>query len=160
VKKATSNSKVVFSLFFGLKPLICVYKILYIVGQIFLSDGGKRRIRAQWPHLRVSLSCSLVFLRCRQRLSVEQRAPAVRTWYMDMLNLFKSKCRNSEIDGERRDAAWGRFLPHERLNMDQSPLAFCGGHKDTYESINADTVWVSQPSEGLMKRAASLHLTI
>ena len=47
---------------------------------------------------------------------------------------------------------WGRLLPKQRFNVDQSPLPFANDVKKTYEQITPGDkdnqnkkVWVSQP---------------
>ena len=54
---------------------------------------------------------------------------------------------------------WGRFLPKQRFNVDQSSLPFAIDVKKTYEQIipgdkdnGYKKVWVSQPYSGVDKR--------
>ena len=44
--------------------------------------------------------------------------------------------------------------------MDQVPLPFVSGQEKTYEVSGSKQVWVSQPSSGLDKQQATLHLCI
>ena len=63
------------------------------------------------------------------------------------------------------DERWGRFLPEQRLNVDQVPLPFVIDKKTTYEvpcgrgkERRDHRVWVAQPGSGLDKRQATLQL--
>ena len=51
------------------------------------------------------------------------------------------------------DRKWGRFLPNQRYNVDQSPLPFAFTTKRTYKMIKKGDryhkVWISQPGSGL-----------
>ena len=60
---------------------------------------------------------------------------------------------------------WGRFLPKQRFNVDQSPLPFAIDVKKTYEQIirgdkenRNNRVWVCQPFSGADKRQCSLNI--
>ena len=59
---------------------------------------------------------------------------------------------------------WGRFLPEQRFNVDQSPLPFCVNMKKTYHKFDEgkshrhDKVWISQPGSGLDKRQCTLQV--
>ena len=60
------------------------------------------------------------------------------------------------------DANWGRFLPCQRFNLDQSPMPFVVDSKKTYEIIepgaNHQKTWISQPASGLDKRQCTLQV--
>ena len=62
------------------------------------------------------------------------------------------------------DAKWGRFLPSQRFNVDQSPMPFAIDSKRTYhlyepgEDQNKSKVWISQPGSGLDKRQCTLQI--
>ena len=60
------------------------------------------------------------------------------------------------------DKKWGRFLPTQRYNVDQSPLPFAFNTKRTYEMIKKGDryhkVWISQPGSGLGKRQCTLQV--
>ena len=60
--------------------------------------------------------------------------------------------------GENYNPVYGRFVPAQRYNMDQSPLPFAIGTKKTYDCIEPKNkenryknVCVSQPAPGLKK---------
>lgn len=55
--------------------------------------------------------------------------------------------------------AWGRFAPRARYAGDQVPLPFVCGLNMTYEDVGEKSVEISQPSDGLEKRQATMHLT-
>ena len=61
------------------------------------------------------------------------------------------------------NSKWGRLLPKQWFNVDQSPLPFAIYVKKTYEQITPGDkenrnkkVWVSQPYSGADKRQCSL----
>ena len=62
------------------------------------------------------------------------------------------------------DAKWGRFLPNQRFNVDQSPLPFAIARSRTYEEgrpcgeSRNHKVWISQPGSGLEKRQCTLQI--
>ena len=68
-------------------------------------------------------------------------------------------CTGSNDDHHSK---WGRFLPKQRFNVDQSPLCFAIDVKKTCEQIKPvekkKKVWVSQPYSGADKRQYSLNV--
>mmetsp|Transcript_2977 Transcript_2977/g.5996 ORF Transcript_2977/g.5996 Transcript_2977/m.5996 type:complete len:325 (-) Transcript_2977:248-1222(-) len=54
---------------------------------------------------------------------------------------------------------YGRFPPRCRYSGDQVPLPFIVGNNSTFENTGATSVQISQPSDGLEKRQATMHLT-
>ena len=60
------------------------------------------------------------------------------------------------------DKKLGRFLLHQRLNVDQSPLPFAISTKRTYEMVKKGDryhrVWITQPGSGLEKRQCTLQI--
>ena len=66
---------------------------------------------------------------------------------------------------DKYDLKFGRFLPTQRFNVDQSPLPFAINTKTTYEHVEPKNpenrhkkIWVSQPGSGLDKRQCSLQV--
>ncbi|MEO0683927.1 MAG: hypothetical protein AAFY76_02490 [Cyanobacteria bacterium J06649_11] len=64
---------------------------------------------------------------------------------------------------DQYDPKWGRFVPKQRFNVDQSPLPFAVETKRTYEIIEKKQsknhkVWISQPGSGLDKRQCTLQV--
>ena len=54
---------------------------------------------------------------------------------------------------------WGDYKPHQRLNIDQSPLPFAIECKKTYDIPDKDEkVWVNQPTPDAGKRFCSLNI--
>ncbi len=54
---------------------------------------------------------------------------------------------------------WGRFQPHQRVNVDQTPLGFISGLQDTYDYKGSKEVWISTPNgAGLEKRQCTLQI--
>ena len=96
-------------------------------------------------------------LRARQRnrrRSKESFRKELQKWHQTTRERLVRKGLN-----DRYDAKWGRFLPKERFNVDQSPLPFSMNVKKTYEQIEKGNpekrnhkVWISQPGSGLDKR--------
>ena len=62
------------------------------------------------------------------------------------------------------DSKWGRFLPAQRINVDQVPLPFAIDRKTTYEpkvtkeNRKDHKVWVANPGPGLEKRQCTLQI--
>ena len=63
------------------------------------------------------------------------------------------------------DVKWGRYLPHQRLNVDQSPLPFARETTMTYEEIHSRAegnrekrIWTAQPNTGDSKRFCTLQI--
>ena len=55
---------------------------------------------------------------------------------------------------------WGRYMPHQRLNLDQVPLPFVLDNKTTYETPlgRNEKCWIACPGSGLDKRQCSLQI--
>ena len=74
---------------------------------------------------------------------------------------FRERCIRFGKD-ETFDSKWGRFKPHQRLNVNQSPLPFVIDAKRTYEHVEPGAkdhnTWISQPGSGLDKRQCSLQV--
>ena len=47
---------------------------------------------------------------------------------------------------------YGKYLPHQRFNVDQVPLPFINGMDETYEEVGAKRVAVNQNGPALSKR--------
>ncbi|XP_028404065.1 tigger transposable element-derived protein 2-like [Dendronephthya gigantea] len=75
-------------------------------------------------------------------------------------NLRKSLKTQRRRNRSSIDPKYGRWLPKNRYNIDQVPLAFVTGQETTYDTLGSKQVWVSQPSSGLDKRQATLQLCI
>ena len=50
---------------------------------------------------------------------------------------------------------WGRFLPHQRANVDQVPLPFVNDMETTYEQVGEKRVAINQNGPALAKRQAT-----
>ena len=50
---------------------------------------------------------------------------------------------------------YGKYLPHQRFNVDQVPLPFINGMDETYEEVGAKRVAVNQNGPALTKRQAT-----
>ena len=76
----------------------------------------------------------------------------------------REKLVSSGTSQQSYDSKWGYFLPHQRINVDQSPLPFAVNMKRTYhrfeEGANPrqEKVWISQPGSGLDKRQCTLQV--
>lgn len=66
--------------------------------------------------------------------------------------------------GHDYDPKWGRFLPTQRFNVDQSPMPFAVNthwtyhHYETGEDQHKTKVWISQPGSGLDKRQCTMQI--
>ena len=50
---------------------------------------------------------------------------------------------------------YGKYLPHQRFNVDQVPLPFINGMDETYDEVGAKRVAVNQNGPALSKRQAT-----
>jgi hypothetical protein len=55
---------------------------------------------------------------------------------------------------------WGRWLPHQRWNVDQVPCALNPGKEYTYEKKGANRIWIASRKNGDDKREFTLHLMV
>ena len=55
---------------------------------------------------------------------------------------------------------YGKYMPHQRFNVDQVPLPFINGMDETYEEVGAKRVAVNQNGPALAKRQATGKLVI
>lgn len=89
-------------------------------------------------------------MRRKQRNKEKSKAEKVKPlqkWHA----VFRERCIRSGFD-ENYDQKWGRFKPHQRLNVDQSPLPFVLDAKRTYEHVEpgqgkCHNTWISQPGK-------------
>ena len=81
---------------------------------------------------------------------------ALRNWHTQ----YREGLIKSQKPGSKFDKVWGRFLPHQRFNVDQVPMPFILDKKTTYESPKGrnEKVWIACPGSGLEKRQCSLQL--
>ena len=83
-------------------------------------------------------------------------AEKLREWHLKFREgLIKSKSSDPTFDSK-----WGRFKPHQRINVDQVPLPFVMDKKTTYELPigHDDKVWIANPGSGLEKRQCTLQV--
>ena len=52
-------------------------------------------------------------------------------------------------------AKYGKYLPHQRANVDQVPLPFVNDMETTYEQVGAKRVCINQQGPTLGKRQAT-----
>ena len=82
----------------------------------------------------------------------------IQRFHRDLRKAVKSKRRRDM--SFVADETYGRWLPKNRLNVDQVPLPFVVEQDQTYEFEGSKQVWISQPGSGLDKRQATLQLCI
>lgn len=91
-----------------------------------------------------------IHMRAKQRgkkKSKEDKIEPLKKWHAT----FRERCIRTGFD-DNYDTKWGRFLPIQRLNVDQSPLPFVMDVKRTYEHIqpgkgHSHNTWISQPGK-------------
>ena len=89
-------------------------------------------------------------MRAKQRSkkkSKKEKVKPLQKWH----TTFRERCLRTQPN-DRYDEKWGRFLPSERLNVDQSPLPFVIDSKKTYEFVepgkgHEHNTWISQPGK-------------
>ena len=82
----------------------------------------------------------------------------IQRFHRDLRKAVQSKRRRDTLFVA--DQTYGRWLPKNRLNVDQVPLPFVVEQDQTYEFEGNKQVWISQPGSGLDKRQATLQLCI
>lgn len=82
----------------------------------------------------------------------------IQRFHRDLRKAVQSKRRRDT--SFVADQTYGRWLPKNRLNVDQVPLPFVVEQDQTYEFEGNKQVWISQPGSGLDKRQATLQLCI
>ena len=99
-------------------------------------------------------------MRCRQRnkrLTKEAFRDDLRKWHALTRERLIRTGRGDSYDGK-----WGRFLPKQRFNVDQTPMPFVIDTKRTYEQIqykHTEKIWIAQPGSGLNKRQCTIQIT-
>ena len=89
-------------------------------------------------------------MRCRQRtkkLPKEAYRNDLAKWH----GLTRERLIRTGLNDSYNEK-WGRFLPNQRFNVDQSPLPFVVNTKRSYEQVqykHTDKIWISQPGDGL-----------
>ena len=89
-----------------------------------------------------------------KRKNKETYAPKLMKWYCT----FQESLTKSGSKKPTYDAKWGRFLPQNRVNVDQVPLHFAVNRKKTSEETPGkelrryNKVWLVNPGSGLDKR--------
>ena len=129
-----------------------------------------KRMQEQDDEATIGSWCVAAFVKMfRIRSRAKQRTKNVSKEHsIPQLTAFHGRMRAQLIRvgyNDRYHSKWGRFLPEERWNVDQSPLPFVVNSKRTYETENArgnkdHKVWIAQPGNGLEKRQASLQICI
>ena len=80
----------------------------------------------------------------------------LRKWHgLTRERLIRTGCNDGYDD------KWGRFVPNQRYNVDQSPHPFVVDVKRTYEQIeykHTEKIWIAQPGLGLDKRQCTLQI--
>jgi hypothetical protein len=79
--------------------------------------------------------------------SVEERIPIMRQWH--------ARLRQRLRRGPQLSEKWGRWLPHQRWNVDQVPCALNPGKEYTYEEKGAKRIWIASRKNGDDKWAVS-----
>jgi len=100
-------------------------------------------------------------MRARQR-NRKQSKEAFRNDLMKWHGTTRERLVKTGKD-DQYDQKWGRFVPTQRFNVDQSPLPFAVETKRTYEIVEKNQsqnhkVWISQPGSGLDKRQCTLQV--
>ena len=82
-----------------------------------------------------------------KKKSKKEKVQPLQKWHAT----YRERCLRTQPN-DRYDEKWGRFLPSERLNVDQSPLPFVMDAKKTYEFVelgkgHEHNTWISQPGK-------------
>ncbi|KAK3243248.1 hypothetical protein CYMTET_47087 [Cymbomonas tetramitiformis] len=88
--------------------------------------------------------------------SKEGRVEGILQWHTQYFKMLRG---DNAVGNPKIHEKWGRFEPHLRLNVDQTPLGFISGLQDTYEVKGSTEVWISTPSgSSLEKRQCRLQM--
>ena len=93
----------------------------------------------------------------KKRCSASDGRETIQHFHRNLRKALKTRKRRNNA---ALDSKYGRWLPHNRYNIDQVPLPFVIDQDKTYEVKGSEQVWVSQPSSGLDKRQATLQFCI
>lgn len=93
----------------------------------------------------------------KKKCSADDGRETIQRFHRNLRKALKTRRRRNNAV---LDSKYGRWLPHNRYNVDQVPLPFVIDQDKTYEVKGSEQVWVSQPSSGLDKRQATLQLCI
>ena len=98
---------------------------------------------------------------CSKQRNQKQSKEAFRDGLIQWHGMTRERLIRSRKDSSY-DKTWGRCLPTQRYNGDQSPLPLAFNTKRTYEMIKEGDryhkVWISQPGSGLEKRQCTLQV--
>lgn len=84
--------------------------------------------------------------------SVAERLPKIKRW------LARLRLRLNEGPEHRKHPVWGRWLPCNRLSVDQVPCNFREGARATYDTIGVDRVWLAGTKADDGKRFCTLQI--
>ncbi|KAK3279172.1 hypothetical protein CYMTET_12935 [Cymbomonas tetramitiformis] len=84
--------------------------------------------------------------------SKEKRLNDILKWHLGYFKMLRGKPAGTQEPHSK----WGRFLPTQRVNVDQTPLGFISGLQDTYEFKGSKE---TQPRLALIFRGKGLRIT-
>lgn len=98
----------------------------------------------------------------KKQLSLAELLPVVQEWHGQLAAMVSAPAPAPALDAVNPapalDGKWGRFPPERRSNVDEVPLEYVADDMHTYEVKGIKHVHVSQQSEALSKRQATLLL--
>ena len=115
------------------------------------------------PHVIVRfLQRNKIKMRKKQRnkkSSKESKVEDLKKWHLG----YREKFIKTSGNLDSYDPKWGAFRPHERINVDQSPLPFVFHGNRTYDYVppgegSTHNTWIGQPAPGLDKRQCTLQI--
>ena len=86
---------------------------------------------------------------------VEVRLPKIKRWHARLRRRLQRRGRDSTV---ALDPKWGRWLPQNRLAIDQVPMNLRCGDGRTYEDVGAQRVWLAGSTADDGKRFCTLQI--
>jgi hypothetical protein len=83
---------------------------------------------------------------------VLERLPKIKRWHARLRRRLNT---GSKVT---KDAKWGRWLPENRLSIDQVPCNLREGTKSTYEEVGTTRVWIAGNKNDDGKRFCTLQI--
>eukprot|EP00794_Sanderia_malayensis_P002090 gene2090-2366_t len=93
----------------------------------------------------------------KKKIGSEEQLPVIQKFHRQLKKDVKSSWGRSKAT---IDEKWGRWQPKNRYNIDQGPLPFGVDQNAIYEMKGSQSVWISQPGNGLDKCQCTLQVSI
>ena len=151
LKTRAKGKKVSFSWFYTKANII----------QKELDQNASRLPKSAIDTFRKKINIKLRRVQRKKRVHKTALTSQLMKWHCTLREVIKTGSQRPDFHPK-----WGRFLPEQRVNVDQVLLPFAVDRKTTYEpdipkaDRKGHKVWVANPAPGLEKRQCSLQICI